>query len=69
MKLCASKNNIPARATRRGSNEKVAGILHELKGDISELKHENESLRLENLTARDGAHFNNLGGQENGLPE
>ncbi len=47
-----------------GSDGQVASILDGLKDDISELKHKNESLHLENLTARDGARFKNLGGQE-----
>jgi len=58
------KNQAFVENKARGSNDKVASILHELKEDMSELKHENESLRLENLTARDGARFNNLGGQD-----
>ncbi len=57
-----NKNVVRNRAP--DSDGQVASILHGLKDDISELKHKNESLRLENLTARDGARFKNLGGQE-----
>ncbi len=45
-------------------SDDVAMVLRELKSDIDVLKHDNQSLRLENLTARDGAHFENLGGQQ-----
>lgn len=48
----------------REETDEVAAMQQKLKDDIKSLKQENESLRLENLTTRDGAYFENLGGQQ-----